>query len=254
MIQETRDPSMRRFLVLLLALAAAACSNSTAGPSQRADAEPARLPGGFPKPDRPVAQTVAPVWSSGPDRDEADESGQLIRGLGIRPGMAVADIGAGSGYHTLRLSPAVGANGVVYAEDIVESYLSGLRREAERRNLKNVRIVIGKADDPKLPAGSVDRAVLVHMYHEIQNPYALLWNLAPALRPGGRVGVIDLDRPTQNHGTPPDLLKCEFEAVGYRQVSSAPMRGGVGYLAVFEPPAPEARPKPEDIQPCRAGG
>ena len=241
---------MRRYLILL-ALAAAACSNSSAGPNA-ADRAPARLAGGFPAPDRAVAQIVAPAWTSGPDRDAADESGQLIRALGIKPGMAVADIGAGSGYHTLRLSPAVGPSGVVYAEDIVPSYLTGLRREAERRKLSNVRIVIGRADNPMLPPASVDRAILVHMYHEIANPYGLLWNLVPALKPGARVAVIDLDKPTQSHGAPPALLRCEFEAVGYRQVSSRPMDGGVGYLAIFEPPAADARPKPEDIRPCKA--
>jgi SAM-dependent methyltransferase len=239
---------MRLGLVLLAALAIAACSKPSEGAPPPAKVE--RFADGFPKPDRPVAGIVAPEWSSGPDRDAADESGQLIRGLDIKPGMAVADIGAGSGYHTLRLSPAVGPTGVVYAEDIVESYISGLKREAERRGLKNVRIVIGKADDPGLPAGAIDRAVLVHMYHEIESPYALLWHLAGAMKPGGRVGVIDLDRATQNHGTPPSLLKCEFEAVGYRQVSARLMDGGVGYLAVFE--APKARPGPADIKPCRA--
>nr|WP_308238007.1 methyltransferase domain-containing protein [Phenylobacterium sp. J426] len=213
-----------------------------------------RGPGGFPTPDRPVAAAVAGAWSSGPDRDAADESGQLIRGLDIRPGMAVADIGAGSGYHTLRLSPVVGESGVVYAEDINESYVAGLKREAQRRGLTNVRIVVGTPDDPKLPPASVDRAILVHMYHEIENPYALLWNLAPALRPGGRVGVIDLDRPTQNHGAPPGLLECEFEAVGYRMVDFQRLQGGVGYLAIFEPPAPGRRPDPADIQVCEAPG
>ena len=165
--------------------------------------------------------------------------------------MAVADIGAGSGYHTLRLSPAVGPHGVVYAEDIVESYMSGLRREADRRGLKNIKIVVGKVDDPGLAPGSVDRAILVHMYHEIASPYALLWRLAPAMKPGGRVAVVDLDRPTQDHGAPPALVECEFEAVGYRQIESRPLDGGVGYMAIFEPPAPGARPKPAEIQACR---
>lgn len=240
---------MRFGLAIFIVLTLAACSKPSA---QGAAARPApqRDASGFPTPDRPVAGIVSPIWSSGPDRDAADESGQLVRGLDIRPGMAVADIGAGSGYHTLRLSPAVGATGVVYAEDIVESYISGLRREAEARGLKNVKIVIGTPDDPKLPPGGVDRAVMVHMYHEIENPYALLWRLAGALKPGGRVGVIDLDRPTEGHGTPPSLLRCEFEAVGYRQVSEADMDGGIGYLAVFE--APKARPRPADIKPCRA--
>jgi len=240
---------MRFSLAMLVLLALAACSKPS---PQGAAARPVavRDAKGFPRPDRPVAGIVSPIWSSGPDRDAADESGQLIRGLDIQPGMAVADIGAGSGYHTLRLSPAVGPGGVVYAEDIVESYISGLRREAEKRGLKNVTIVVGSADDPKLPTAGVDRAVLVHMYHEIANPYALLWNLAGDMKPGGRVGVIDLDRPTESHGTPPALLKCEFEAVGYRQVSEAEMDGGVGYLAIFE--VPRTRPKPGDIQPCRA--
>lgn len=245
---------MRNCLALLAAALLAACTPAAGGRDAAAAPSPAlkRDPAGFPIPDRPVAGIVAPEWSSGPSRDAADESGQLIRDLGIVPGMAVADIGAGSGYHTLRLSPAVGPKGVVYAEDIVEAYISGLKREAERRGLKNVRIVIGKPDNPKLPRASVDRAVLVHMYHEIENPYALLWNLAAAMKPGGLVGVIDLDRPTPRHGTPPALLKCEFEAVGYRQVSFAQMDGGVGYLAVFE--APARRPKPADIQPCAAPG
>jgi SAM-dependent methyltransferase len=240
--------AMRLGFALIAVLALVACSRPSPGAASPPVAE--REAGGFPRPDRPVAGIVAPEWSSGPDRDAADESGQLIRGLEIKPGMAVADIGAGSGYHTLRLSPAVGPTGVVYAEDIVESYISGLKREAQRRKLTNVRIVVGKPDDPGLPSRAIDRAVLVHMYHEVENPYALLWNLAGALKPGGRVGVIDLDRPTQSHGTPPALLKCEFEAVGYRQVSSEPMGGGVGYLAIFE--APAERPKPAAIKACRA--
>src|SRR5688572_21831442 len=83
-------------------------------------------PGGatFPAPNRPIAEIVSPTWSSG-DRDAADESGQLVRLMGVRPGMAVADIGAGSGYHTLRLSPVVGPTGRVYAQDVTASYLEG---------------------------------------------------------------------------------------------------------------------------------
>jgi SAM-dependent methyltransferase len=241
---------MRFGLPLLAAtLLVAACSPQ--GEATKAQAAPVkRDAAGFPMPDRPVAGIVASEWSTGPDRDAADESGQLVRGLEIRPGMAVADIGAGSGYHTLRLSPAVGPTGVVYAEDIVEAYLSGLKREAERRKLSNVKIVVGTPDDPKLPKGAVDRAVMVHMYHEIESPYALLWRLGASLKPGGRVGVIDMDRPTHSHGTPPSLLKCEFEAVGYKQLSIGPLEGGVGYLAVFE--APVKRPKPADIKPCKA--
>lgn len=204
----------------------------------------------FPPPDRPIAEIVSPTWSSGPDRDKADESGQIIRGLGIRSGMAVADIGAGSGYHTLRLSPVVGSRGRVYAQDIMARYQSDLKAEVARRALKNVEFVLGAADDPGLAPASVDRAILVHMYHEIAQPYGLMWNLAGSLKPGALVGVVDLDRPTHRHGTPPALLKCEIEAVGYRQVSFRQLTGGVGYLAVFAPP--KTRPDPARIRPCKA--
>lgn len=238
---------MKFVLAATAVLALVACADERDG---KAPAAPDRE--GFPAPDRPVADIVAPTWSSGPDRDLTDESGQLIRALGIEEGMTVADIGAGSGYHSLKLAPVVGPTGRVYAEDIVESYVSGLRREAQRRGFENVEVVVGEPDDPKLPENAVDRAILVHMYHEIENPYALLWNLAPALKAEAKVGVIDLDRPTQAHGVPPALLKCEFEAVGYRQVDFRHLRGGGGYLAIFEPPAPGERPQPAQIRPCDA--
>lgn len=228
---------------LLSAMMLAACSPPAAAPAPKADF------GDFPAPDRPVAPVVSSTWSSSPNRDAADESGQLIRGLGIAPGMAVADIGAGSGYHSLRLSPAVGPKGVVYAEDIVESYLLSLQREARSRNLRNIRTVVGAEDDPRLAPHSLDRAVLVHMYHEIANPYGVLWRLAPALKPGGLVGVIDLDRPISQHGAPTAVLICEFGAVGYRHVSTTQLEGGVGYLAIFAPP--KVRPAPASIKPCK---
>lgn len=218
---------------------------------QAAVSAPAAESPSFPRPRRPVAEIVSPTWSSGPDRDAADESGQLVRLLGVRRGMAVADIGAGSGYHTVRLSPVVGASGRVYAQDITPSYLNSLRREAARRRLGNVEFVLGRPDDPGLPPNSVDRVILVHMYHEVAEPYALLWRLVDALKPGAKVGVLDLDRRPDRHGTPPALLRCEFEAVGYRQTQFTELRGGVGYLAVFEPPKRTARPSPAKIHACR---
>jgi len=202
----------------------------------------------FPSSDRPIAEIVSPTWSSGPDRDKADENGQIVRALGVAPGMAVADIGAGSGYHTLRLSSVLGPRGVVYAQDIKADYLADLSAEVARRKLANVRIVVGAPDDPGLAAASVDRAILVHMYHEIAQPYALMWRLAGALRPAALVGIVDLDRPTHRHGTPPALLKCEVEAVGYRQVALRQLTGGVGYIAIFEPP--KTLPRPEAIKLC----
>jgi ubiquinone/menaquinone biosynthesis C-methylase UbiE len=203
----------------------------------------------FPPPDRPVAEIVSATWSFPRDRDKADETGQLIRELGIRPGMAVADVGAGSGYNTLRLAPRLGPRGRIYAQDIKAEYLSGLKAQVARRGLTNVSFVLGTPDDPGLPAASVDRAILVHMYHEIEQPYGLMWRLAAALRPGALVGIVDVDRPTHRHGTPPAPLRCEVEAVGYRQVKRVQLKGGLGYLAVFAPPV--RRPSPASIRPCK---
>jgi ubiquinone/menaquinone biosynthesis C-methylase UbiE len=235
-----------KHLGVLLCLGMAAC-----GAPEPAGAASPQAAAAFPRASRPVADVVSPTWSSGPDRDKADEAGQVVRLLGIRPGMAVADIGAGSGYHTVRLSPVVGPAGRVYAQDITPSYLERLREDVAARGLKNVEVVLGKPDDPGLAPNSVDRAILVHMYHEVSEPYALLWRLADALKPGAQVGVVDLDRRPDRHGTPPALLRCEFEAVGYRQVGFSQLKGGIGYLAVFEPPKPGARPEPGAIRPCR---
>jgi protein-L-isoaspartate O-methyltransferase len=171
----------------------------------------------FRKPDRAIADIVSPIWHNEKERDDAGEPRQLVRLLAIKPGMTVADIGAGSGYYAVRLSEIVGARGRVIAEDVVPEYLRSLRKRVRDLGLQNVSISEGEPHDPKLPEGSLDIAILVHMYHEIAQPYALLYNLVPALKLGGRVGIVDASRPTSEHGTPPSLLRCELAAVGYRE-------------------------------------
>src|SRR6201982_16536 len=157
----------------------------------------------FPKPDRPVANIVSPIWHDEKERDEAGEPSQLVRLLGIKSGMTVADIGAGSGYYVVRLSPIVGRNGRIIAEDIVPNYLQSLRKRVRDLGLQNIVVSRGEAHDPRLPADSVDIAILVHMYHEVEQPYALLYNLIPALKPEARVGIFDAFAPTSKNGTPP---------------------------------------------------
>jgi SAM-dependent methyltransferase len=193
---------------------------------------------GFPPLTRPVAAIVSPSWGDPASRDKADEVGQIVARMGLRPGMIIADIGAGQGYDTLRLSKVVGPKGEVIAEDVTPSYLQVLQGEVKARGLGNVRLRLGAPGDPRLDKGSIDAAIMVHMYHEISQPYALLSRLALAFKPGGRLGVEELDRPTPAHGTPPALLTCEFSASGYRLVSLAPLNGGLGYFAVFTPPPP----------------
>ena len=145
--------------------------------------------------------------------------------MGLKPGMTVGDIGAGNGYHALRLSKVVGPSGVIIAQDVKAGYLDELARRAKRMKLQNVRLALGEPHDPRLPPASLDAAILVHMYHEVAQPYAFLYNLAPALKPGARVGIVDLDRPTGEHGTPPDLLRCELAAVGYREAGFHKLAG-----------------------------
>jgi SAM-dependent methyltransferase len=206
----------------------------------------------FPKPDRPVAHIVSPIWHDEKERDDAGEPRQLVRLLGIGAGLTIADIGAGSGYYVVRLSPIVGPRGRIIAEDVVPEYLQGLRSRVRDLGLQNVVISPGEPHDPRLPPNSLDVAIMVHMYHEIAQPYGLLYNLVPALKPDARVGIVDAYGPTSEHGTPPDLLRCELAAVGYRQISLDRLSGSDAYLAIFAPPSVASRTRPEAIVACKA--
>ncbi|EZP55337.1 Methyltransferase domain protein [Sphingomonas sp. RIT328] len=236
--------SLRPALLLTFAtmLAATACDGSK--PLIRQDEKPML----FPAADRPVAHIVSARWSNEEARDRVNEAGEVMSKAGIAKGMTVADIGAGEGYYTIRLASRVGKDGRVLAEDIVASVRDTLAERVAREDLENVSVRLGTPDDPKLPDASFDRVLMVHMYHEIAQPYEFLWRLRPSLKPDGLVVVVDANRQTQNHGTPPALLRCEFEAVGYRQVSMSDMPSAGGYLATFRAVGP--RPEPEAIKPC----
>ena len=208
-----------------------------------------RQPGPFPAADRPVAHIVSSRWSTEEARDRLNEAAEVMDKAGIAKGMTVADIGAGEGYYTIRLAQRVGKDGRVLAEDIVAGVRDTLADRVARERLDNVSVRLGDPADPKLPGASFDRVLMVHMYHEIGQPYEFLWRLRPSLKHDGLVVVVDANRVTQNHGTPPALLKCEFAAVGYRQVSTSDMPSAGGYLATFRAVGP--RPDPADIKPCR---
>jgi SAM-dependent methyltransferase len=204
----------------------------------------------FPSPQRPVAQIVSSSRSTEEHRDRLNEAGQIAALLDLKPGMSVGDIGAGSGYHTVRLARIVGPTGWVVAQDVTPDYLIQLAERTEHLKLNNVKFALGEPHDPRLPASSLDVAILVHMYHEVAQPYAFLYNLAPAMRAGARVGIVDLQRPTSQHGTPLELLRCELTAVGYREIATHQLAGDGGYLAVFSPPVAADRKSPRDIVAC----
>ena len=206
-------------------------------------------PGPFPAADRPVAGIVSPRWSTEEARDRLGEAGRVMEFADIRNGMTVADLGAGEGYYTIRLAARVGEEGRVLAEDVVPAVHEALADRVARERLDNVSVRLGLPADPRLPANSFDRIFMVHMYHEIAQPYEFLWRMRPSLRRGGLVVVVDADRATQNHGTPPVLLRCEFAAVGYAQVGFRELRSAGGYLATFR--AAGRRPDPAEIRACR---
>ncbi|HEY0315390.1 MAG TPA: class I SAM-dependent methyltransferase [Sphingomonas sp.] len=240
---------MRRALALAcLTLPLAACGKGehTSTPAF------ARNKDGFPLAARPVAGIVEDSYSTEAARDKRNEASAVMDKAGIKAGMTVADIGAGEGYYTIRLAARVGARGRVLAEDIVPEVRDRLAERATRERLDNVSVRLGDPANPRLPPGSFDRVLMVHMYHEVSQPYEFLWNVRPALKPGGQLVVVDADRPTYEHGTPPRLLGCELKAVGFELVKQREMPSAGGYLAIFA--AKGGRPLPQAIRPCDADG
>jgi ubiquinone/menaquinone biosynthesis C-methylase UbiE len=234
-----------RRMVALLALAALGACDLAGSSGERAATSRE-----FPRPYRPVSSLGDNEFSTEDQRDNLGEAQVVMDLAQIGAGTTVADIGAGEGYYTVRLAERVGERGRVLAVDIDKGAIERLGARVERERLDNVSIKLSTADDPRLPANSFDRVFLVHMYHEVAEPYAFLWHLRPGLKAGGQVIVVDTERPTDQHGMPPKLLFCEFEAVGFRLVQFVRKPELKGYYAQFE--AVGERPEPQAIKPCGA--
>ncbi len=202
----------------------------------------------FPHSQRNVAPIVSDSFSTEDARDRVGEAEAVIAFAGVEPGMSVADIGAGEGYYTVRLSPVVGPKGRVLAQDIVPDVRDRLAQRVQREGLDNVAVRLGLPADPKLPKASFDRIFLVHMYHEVTEPYAFLWHLRSGLKPGGLVAVVDAERPIKRHGTPPALLDCEFASVGLTRQRMERVEGTDAYVALYA--ASDPRPAPDKIRVC----
>jgi len=235
---------IRPIAAILLLAALSACQGGADDSARPAAARD------FPKPFRPVSAVTSNEFSDEDVRDNLGEAKVVMDLARIGAGTSVADIGAGEGYYTVRLSERVGPRGRVLAQDIDPGAIQRLGQRVERERLDNVSIKLGAAEDPRLPERSFDRVFMVHMYHEVTEPYAFLWNLRPSLKPGGQVVVVDVDRPTDQHGIPPQLLFCEFGAVGFRLVEFVVKPELNGYYAAFE--AQGQRPEPKVIKPCNS--
>ena len=203
----------------------------------------------FPAANRDVAPIVSDSFSTEDARDRIGEAEEVMRFAGIVPGLSVADIGAGEGYYTVRLARLVGPRGRVLAEDIFPAVRDRLADRAQRERLDNVAVKLGTPEDPRLPTASFDRIFLVHMYHEVTSPYAFLWHLSSGLKPGGEIIVVDADRPTKRHGTPPKRLDCEFAALGLVPVRREAIPAADAYFAAYRIGTP--RPAPGAISPCK---
>lgn len=170
------------------------------------------------------------------DRDEKLQVQRVMDVLRIKRGSQVADIGAGSGWFTVRSARRVGKDGLVYAIDINRKFIRHITRRAKKEKLPNVRPIVSKPDDPLLPPNSVDAVLLLKTYHEVAEPVELLRNVRKALRPNARVGVIDRKGIGTDHGINPEVVIREAEQAGFRLLEQHDFvkADDVDYFLVFE--------------------
>jgi predicted methyltransferase len=170
-----------------------------------------------------------------PGRDQRLQVSRVMDILGIKPGQTIADIGAGSGWFTVRAAKRVASNGVVYAVDINPEATHYIDERAQKEHLPNIKIIQSHPDDPLLPADSVDSVLMLKTYHEIAHPVTLLRNLRAALRPGAKIGIIDRNGNGADHGVEKNVVIREAREVGYSLLNDYDFVKGdkMDYFLVF---------------------
>lgn len=169
----------------------------------------------------PVMGYQGAPWLERGERDEEEAPDVALNVLKIPKGASVADIGAGSGFMTVRLAARVGPSGRVFANDVQPQMLNMLARRLSNSKIANVTLIEGTFDDPKLPPASVDLALMVDVYHELSQPQAMLGHLREALKPGGRLVLLEYRKedPTvpikPEHKMSVAEAKMEVEAEGF---------------------------------------
>lgn len=171
-----------------------------------------------------------------PGREDRLQINRVMDILKIAPGSSVADIGAGSGWFTVRASRRVGAQGEVYAEDINPEAITYIQKRAAKEGLGNVQTILGKTDDPLLPAGKIEVVLILKTYHEVADPVALLKHLRESLAPKARVGIIDRNGNAENHGVAEKIVVAEARQAGYELLARYDFVKGDGmdYFLVFK--------------------
>ncbi|HEY6347650.1 MAG TPA: class I SAM-dependent methyltransferase [Bryobacteraceae bacterium] len=162
------------------------------------------------------------AWLERPEREQEENPEGALDALDLKPGMVVADVGAGTGYMSLKLARRVGANGRVYAEDVQPEMLQQVRLNANKAGFKNVQTVQGTFTDPKLPSGQMDLVLLVDVYHEFSEPQKMLRGIRDSLKPDGRLVLLEYRKedPTipilPEHKMSVAEVKTELEAEGFK--------------------------------------
>jgi len=163
----------------------------------------------------------------GPDRDKWQKPEQIMDALNIADGSTVADIGAGAGWFTTRLARRVGPRGTVYAQDVQRQMLEAIRRRIAKEGLANVQTRLGEGSNPNLPRGSLDAVLVVDVYPEVEDRIAFLRNLGTALKPNGRIGVVNYKpgrggpgpAPTEGARVDASVVESDAQAAGLRVIS-----------------------------------
>jgi ubiquinone/menaquinone biosynthesis C-methylase UbiE len=170
-----------------------------------------------------------------PGRDERLQINRVMKILGVTPGKVVADIGAGSGWYTVRAAKRVTETGVVYAVEINPEAIRYINQRIQKEDLHNVKAILSKPDDPLLPANKIDSVLLLKTYHEVAEPVSLLRNLRASLRAGAKVGVIDRNGNGENHGVARDVVIREASQAGYtlQEQYDFVKADGMDYFLVF---------------------
>ena len=230
-------------VVLLFAPVLQGCSALAWQKARRETAKPAATPQATATPtdDGEIERETSEPYDGDlsifedPQRAEKLQVERVMDVLGIREGTGVADIGAGSGWFTVRAARRAGTGGTVYAVEINKEYLKHIEERAANEKLSNVRAVLGKEDDPQLPEKSVDAVLILKTYHEIAEPVRLLSSLRRSLRAGARVGVIDRNGKGDDHGVARDVVVKEAERAGYALAEEHDFVKGDGmdYFLVF---------------------
>ncbi len=174
---------------------------------------------------REIAQVMgyqAANWLERPEREKEEHSSKLLKMLELKPGQVVADVGAGSGYHTFRMAERVGPTGKVYAVDIQKEMLDIIRWRMKRQKVTNVEPVQGTLTDPKLPANTVDLILLVDVYHEFSQPYEMTQAMVKALKPGGRLVFVEFR--LEDPKVPIKLVHKMMEKQVLKEMAAHPLR------------------------------